>query len=137
MSGSVFLDTNILVYLYSTSEAKKRNISISILKDCNCITSTQALNEFSNVFIKKYKMPNDSVKTSITNISKSCIVQHVEETTIYKALDLNKRYGYSYYDCLMLASALKNNCDILFSEDMGDGQVIESKLKITNPYKHL
>jgi len=135
MNGSVFLDTNILVYLYSTSEAQKRNTSISIIKSYNCITSTQALNEFSNVFIKKYKMQNDSIKTCITNISKPCLVQLVAESTISKALDLNSRYDYSYYDCLMLASALENNCEILFSEDMSGGQIIENKLKIINPYK--
>ena len=58
MKGSVFLDTNILVYLYSNTETDKRNISISLLKKYVCLTSTQALNEFSNVYIKKYKVPN-------------------------------------------------------------------------------
>jgi len=135
MSGNVFLDTNILVYLYSTSEPLKRNTSISIIKDCTCTTSTQALNELSNVLIKKYKMPNNSIKTSIANISRSCLIQLVTENTISKAVDLNDRYGYSYYDCLMLASALESDCNVLFSEDMGDGQVIENKVKIVNPYK--
>jgi len=137
MSGNVFLDTNIIVYLYSTSEPKKRNTSISIFQNYACVTSTQALNEFSNVFIKKYKMPNDSIKTSITNISKSCFVQHVTESTIFKALDLNGRYGYSYFDCLMIATALENNCDVLFSEDMRDNHIIENRVKIINPYKEL
>ena len=82
-------------------------------------------------------MPNDLIQTSVTNISKLCFVQLVTKDTIFAALDLNKRYGYSYYDCLMLASGLENNCEIIFSEDMGDGQVIESKLKIINPYKDL
>jgi len=135
MNGNVFLDTNILVYLYSNSEPQKRNLSISLLKDYYCVTSTQALKEFCNVFIKKYRMPNDSIKAAINSISMSCPVQHVTENTVVNALDLNKRYGYSYYDCLMLVSALESNCDVLFSEDMGDGHIIENKLKIVNPYK--
>jgi predicted nucleic acid-binding protein len=61
MKGSVFLDTNILVYLYSTTEPQKRSKSISVMTDYFCTTSTQALNEFNNVFIKKYKMPNDFI----------------------------------------------------------------------------
>jgi len=137
MSDNVFLDTNILVYLYSTSEQQKRNTSISILRDYNCVTSIQALNEFNNVFIKKYKMPNSSIRTAVANISKSCSVQFVTESTIHKALDMNMRHGYSYYDCLMLASALESNCKTLFSEDMGDNHVVEGGLKIINPYKSL
>ena len=134
MNGSVFLDTNILAYLYSASEPLKRSKSISILTNYICITSTQALNEFSNVFIKKYKMSKDFIKQAIANISKTCSVQLITEKTIDFALDLNDKYGYSFYDCLMLASALENNCEILFSEDMASGQIIEGRLKIINPY---
>ena len=135
MNGSVFLDTNILAYLYSTSEPQKRSKSISILANCLCITSTQALNEFGNVFIKKYKMSRVFIKQAITNISRTCSVRLITEQTINSALDLNDKYGYSYYDCLMLASALENTCGELFSEDMATGQLIEGKLKIVNPYQ--
>ena len=135
MNGNIFLDTNVIVYLYSTSEPHKRNVSISLFKDYNCATSTQALKEFCNVFIRKYRMPHDSIKAAITSISRSCSVLHVAENTVLNALDLNKRYDYSYYDCLMLASALESSCSVLFSEDMHDGHVIENKLRIVNPYK--
>ena len=134
MKDSVFLDTNIFAYLYSTTEPQKRSKSIIILTDYLCVTSTQALNEFSNVFIKKYKMSKDFIKQAIANISKTCSVQLITEQTIHSALNLSSKYGYSYYDCLMLASALENNCEILFSEDMASGQIIEGRLKIINPY---
>ena len=135
MSGNVFLDTNVLAYLYSTTEPLKRSKSISVLTGYLCVTSTQALNEFSNVFIKKYKMSKAFIKQAITNISKTCNVQQITEQTINSALDLNDTYGYSFYDCLMIASALENYCDTLFSEDMASGQLIEGKLKIINPYQ--
>jgi len=50
------------------------------------------------------------------------------------ALDLKEKYGYSFFDCLMLASALESGCDVILSEDMGDGQIIENTLKIVNPF---
>ena len=134
MKDSVFLDTNVLVYLYSTTEPQKRSTSISILRDYACVTSTQALNEFCNVFIKKYKMSNDMIKNAITGISLTCSIQLVTEWVVRAALDINNRYGYAYYDCLMLASALDSNCTTLFSEDMASGQLIDGKLKIANPY---
>ena len=130
MQDSVFLDTNVLVYLYSNDEPEKRNASIALFKKYICATSTQALNEFSNVYLKKYKIPNDEVKRLIGSIIKSCDIQLITEQIICSAIDLNTKYGYSYYDCLMLASALDSNCNTIYSEDMNDGQVIEGKLEI-------
>jgi len=40
MRDSVFLDTNVLVYLYSNAEMEKRNVSISLFKKYDCVTST-------------------------------------------------------------------------------------------------
>ena len=54
--------------------------------------------------------------------------------TISTALSLKDQYGYSYYDCLMLASALESNCDVIITEDMNSGQVINGQLKIENPF---
>ncbi|MEI6154767.1 MAG: DNA-binding protein, partial [Deltaproteobacteria bacterium] len=45
------------------------------------------------------------------------------------------KYQYSYYDSLIISSALEKKCQILYSEDMQDGQTIEKTLKIVNPFK--
>jgi predicted nucleic acid-binding protein len=50
------------------------------------------------------------------------------------ALNLAERYQYSYFDSLILASALEAGCQILYSEDLQDGQRIENQLMIINPF---
>jgi predicted nucleic acid-binding protein len=50
------------------------------------------------------------------------------------ALNLAERYQYSYFDSLILASALEAGCQILYSEDLQDGQRIENQLTIVNPF---
>jgi predicted nucleic acid-binding protein len=50
-------------------------------------------------------------------------------------LSLKTRYQYSYWDSLILASALESRCQIVYSEDMQDGQQIEHTLTIQNPFK--
>jgi len=65
-----------------------------------------------------------------------CEVREIHRTTTFFALDLMERYKFSYYDCLILASALESGCEVLFSEDMHDGQIIENKLKIVNPFSN-
>jgi len=44
------------------------------------------------------------------------------------------RYWFSYFDSLILASALTANCQILYSEDFQHGQVIDGRLTIINPF---
>ena len=55
--------------------------------------------------------------------------------TIQSALNIVDQYGFSYYDCLIISSALECKSTILYSEDMNDGQIIDKKLKIINPFK--
>jgi len=76
------------------------------------------------------------IKNEIRLISASTNCSLIDEETINKALDIHERYGYSYYDSLMVSSALQCNCDFLFSEDMRDEQQIE-ELTIRNIFKEL
>ena len=134
MKDNAFVDTNIFIYLHSNDELNKKNIAISAVKQYVCFSSTQVLNEFCNVFIKKYHIPNEDIQTYINNIRKVCGISLITDQTINMALKLNSRYQYHYYDCLILASALEGNCDIILTEDMKDGQIIENRLKIVNPF---
>ncbi|SKB16175.1 Putative nucleic-acid-binding protein (fragment) [Planktothrix sp. PCC 11201] len=53
---------------------------------------------------------------------------------VITALDINSKYGYTYWDSLVLATALQHNCNILSSEDMQANQLIEQKTIIINPF---
>jgi len=55
--------------------------------------------------------------------------------TILSAAHIANRYGFSFYDSLIIAAALETGCSVLYSEDLNNGQIIEKKLKIVNPFK--
>lgn len=138
MNDRAFLDTNILIYFYSENEAHKRNIAYRALDSYDCVTSIQAFNEASNVWIKKCAWSEKKIKEHLDNIELVCDeIMLIQRETINMALELKDRYGYSYYDCLMLASALEDKCNIILTEDMSDGQIINGELKIINPFKEL
>ena len=59
----------------------------------------------------------------------------IAKKDIRKAMTIKARYKYNYWDSLIIASALQNNCSILYTEDLQDGQVIENALKIVNPFR--
>ena len=134
MSDRVFLDTNILLYVYSEEEDKKR-ISKQIFQEQRCLTCLQALNEFCNVCLKKWHYSRVEIEEAIGQIEKGCSILPVYIKTMLRALFLHERYGYSYYDCVMLASALENGCTRIYTEDMSSGQTIENSLLIVNPFE--
>jgi len=74
------------------------------------------------------------IDKNIDEILDTCNLLAVRHGTIKKSLVLNVRYGYSYYDCLIIASALEADCKYLFTEDMQNGQIVENTLKIVNPF---
>jgi predicted nucleic acid-binding protein len=137
MKGKSFFDTNIFIYLYADNESDKQKTSKAIIDNAKeCIINTQILNEINNVMIKKWQMPSDAVKAVQNDVRSIATLEYVTEDIIDNAVDLHYRYGFSYYDCLMLASALKSDCEFIYTEDMNDQQVIEGKLKIINPFKN-
>ena len=136
MQDKAFLDTNILIYLYAEDDKNKRDAVREVLDDYDCVTSLQAINEVSNVLFKKFSLSSAQIKEHLVNIEAVCSdVMPIHRYTIEEALDIRERYGFSYFDCLMLASALEGTCRIIFTEDMRDGQIIEKTLTITNPFK--
>jgi predicted nucleic acid-binding protein len=63
-----------------------------------------------------------------------CTVQPVVLSTVKLAQNLIGKYGFQLFDGIVVAAALEANCNILYSEDMQDGQIIENTLKIVNPF---
>jgi len=135
MSGKVFLDSNILVYLHSFDEPQKQQASMELINRCRCCTSAQAMNEFCYVCIRKQQRPRKEIELAIERIESFCQISTVTVETIIHALQLHEVYRYNFFDCLMLASAIEAGCTEIITEDMSDGQIIEQTLKIVNPFK--
>jgi predicted nucleic acid-binding protein len=131
-ADKAFIDTNVFVYIYSGDEQGKRKQAVTQIDKFDRVISTQVLNEFCNVCIRKMRMELPSVETAITKICLTNALTAISEKTVRKALFIHGKYGYSYYDSLMVASALESDCKYLLSEDMADGQVIEGTLTVQN-----
>jgi len=137
MREKAFLDTNILIYSQRSDDSNKRCISQTLIKNGGFAISTQSFNELCNVFIRKYNVDVSKIFEIIHVISE--LAQEVfiiNENTILSALNVHKNYKFSYYDSLIIASALECDCHYLFSEDMNDGQIINDRLTILNPFEH-
>jgi len=135
MKDKAFIDTNIIIYLYSEDEPEKQRISKKTFDNYECIVSTQVLNEFCNICFKKFNLSSDEVQYAINEIISQCNVLLIETENISQALDIHAKYGYGYFDSLIISSALSSNCKYLLTEDLTDGQIINDKLTIINILK--
>ncbi|CAN5238534.1 PIN domain-containing protein [soil metagenome] len=134
MSDKVFLDTNILVYSYSNTEPAKQNIARNLILAHNSVISTQVLQELCNVITKKFKLSFEKARLVITECSLNNELHINQDSTILLACSIAEKYSFSFYDSLIVASALESKSIILFSEDLQDGQLIEQTLTIKNPF---
>ena len=94
----------------------------------------QVINEFYNVLLRK-NIEDNVIQEKIHSQLETCSASELSLKTVFSAWKLREKYKYSYWDSLILASALENSCSILYSEDMQHGQVIEDNLKIINPFE--
>ena len=134
MSGKTFFDTNVL--LYSASHDPRAERAEALLAGGGTI-SVQVLNEFAVVAHRKMKMLWKDVEAALAAIQILCpepvpITVQPHEAALHIAM----RYGYHFYDALVLAAALEAGCDTIYSEDLQAGQVIDGQLTIRNPFTH-
>lgn len=132
MNAKVFADTNVLLYLLSDDVAKKQTAK-QVLSG-HPVISLQVANEFTNVCIKKLKLTPNVLLDALKIIEKYAVFVPFGLQTIHRAIALQVRYKLQYYDSLIIATALENECNILYSEDMQHGLVIESQLTIITPF---
>jgi predicted nucleic acid-binding protein len=132
--GKVFFDTNILLYLLS-ADAAKADRAEELLAGGG-IVSVQVLNEFAAVAARKLAMSYGEIRDALAPIRTICEVEPLSIELHDRAVGIAERYGFSIYDATIVAAALSAGCETLYSEDLQDGQVIET-LTIRNPFSSL
>lgn len=142
MKDKTFIDTNIWIYSLVESNREtdryKREVSLKLLenlvKENFICMSIQVVNECHWNFVRKFKLEDKiAIKTIEDNILQIAEVYGINLSTYELSHIIRQKYKVSFWDSLMTASALENGCNILYTEDMQHGQIIEDSLKIINP----
>jgi len=140
MSTKYFLDTNIIVYSFDASQPVKKERALALiggaLQSGLGVISSQVIQEFLNVATHKFAAPLKAEDCkAYLKIVLGPLCEIYPDQALYEAsLELQQTTGYSFYDALILASALRGGCEILYSEDLQAGQQIRS-LRIVNPFQ--
>ncbi len=136
MTGKILIDTNLWIYLYAKNpEAKYLKVRQIVDENLDSIVvSTQVLGELYHVLTRKKFCIREEAKRIILETIAVFPILEIDALNVAGALDVNEKYGFSYWDSLLIATALLNDCQILYSEDMQHNQLIEDKVIIINPF---
>lgn len=131
MTGRCFVDTNIIVYAQS-ADGDKTARALEILQSTS-VLSTQVINETVSVLTRKYGFTVSEAHDVAESLMDLCEAVPVDVATVRKSFQLSRRYALSHWDSLIVAAALLADCDILYSEDLQQGQIFEDRLTVVNP----
>ncbi|WP_420464695.1 PIN domain-containing protein [Panacagrimonas sp.] len=131
-----FIDTNILVYADAGDEPVKQERALRLVAAARLsgegVVSTQVLQEFANVALRKLRLPPGLVRERLKFYAGFEVVP-VTADLIAAAVDLHASHQLALYDALIVRAAIAAGCARLWSEDMHDGLRFGG-LQIANPF---
>lgn len=136
----VFIDSNIWLYALNNLGndprcLKSKQFILSIPKE-KISVSIQVINEVSINLIKKYKFKEKDIQDFIKDCYDDYYVQDSNMLEVLtKASEIRIKYKLSFWDSLIVSSALKSGCKELISEDLQNDLKIYNKLTIRNPFQ--
>lgn len=134
----VFLDTNVLVYLFDRGAPKKRDAARRLLvshgAELELALSTQVLQEFYVTVTRKLAkpLPPEQAERAVRDLARLPVVP-ASVNLVLAAVALSRRAGFSFWDATIIEAALHSGAQELLSEDLQDGREIEG-MRIRNPF---
>ena len=133
-----FVDANVLVYAFDSSAAHKQRAAQELLErlwesGTGCV-SIQVLQEFFVTVTKKVPtpLPVDDAKARIREFAAWTVFGPTADD-IVAAIDLHTEAKIGFWDAMVVLAAAESECDVLWTEDLSDGQLLRG-VRIRNPF---
>ena len=132
-----FVDTNVLVYLFDVDSPSKQARAKQVLDDNieSIVLSTQVLGEFYVTVTRKLKkpLPTDRAMDAVNNL-RAFPIRPVHTGLVLSAVRRSQSSHLSYWDALIVESALEAGAEVLVTEDLQHGQTFAG-LRVFNPFR--
>ncbi|MBK7820589.1 MAG: PIN domain-containing protein [Tessaracoccus sp.] len=133
--AEVFLDTNVLVYAFDTSDEAKRTRAFAVLTDHpDAVISTQVLLEWFTIVTRKLTptLPLADAVTAMGVLARLDVVPADADLAL-RAARTSVEAQLSIWDAMVIEAAAIAGCGTILTEDLNDGQVIRG-VKVINPF---
>ena len=136
MSGRSFIDTNVLVYTDAADDPRRRDLALAVLAHLRRagtgVLSTQVLQGYYAAATRKLAVPAATAQRKVELFAQFEVVQ-VDVPLLLAAIDLQQLHRLSFWDALIVQSALAAGCPTLLSDDLQAGARLRG-LRVTNPF---
>jgi predicted nucleic acid-binding protein len=139
MSDRFFLDTNIFVYCFDGSAPGKAQRARELIREAVAtrkgIISFQVVQEFFNVALRRFSPPMNVAEAEqyLATVFRPLLAIHSTQSLYAEALRLAARFQLAWYDSLIVAAAMEAQCNVLYSEDLQNGQWF-GDARVQNPF---
>jgi len=143
-AASVFIDSTTLLYSHDSSEPNKRDVARGWLEALAMASAgrcnLQVLNEVTNTLIRKVARFGAEDPFARVDTFSGFGQSELTLSASLAAREIHAAYRYSWWDCILLASAIELGCTHFLSEDLRDHQQIVTEgrrgLTIIDPFAH-
>jgi predicted nucleic acid-binding protein len=133
-----FVDANVLVYAFDSSAGRKQPVARQLLErlwqsSTGCI-SVQVLQEFFVIVTRKVAkpLPVEEAAARIRELAAWRVFAPTADDVL-AAIGLQTQSGIAFWDAMIVLAAAESGCDVLWTEDLNDGQQIRG-VRIRNPF---
>ncbi len=136
MNAREFVDTNVFIYAFDSSAGRKRAVAAGLLERLwsertGCV-SLQVLQEFYVTATSKLGMAASDAAQQTERLGK-WTVHRPSFDDVLSAIELHRRRQVAFWDALIVRSAMRLDCAILWTEDLSDGQRWDA-VTVRNPF---
>ena len=136
--GADFLDTNVFVYLFDETDDRKRATAELLIREAVAggtgVVSYQVVQEALNVLTRKLGVSSSDARRFLDAVLAPLWRVGPSPDLYVRALEVRERYGFAFYDALIVAAAQDAGCTRLLSEDLQHGQRL-GDLTVVDPFR--
>ena len=130
-----FVDTNIWLYAFiETDDIARSTAARRLIQSVTAVVSTQVINEICVNLLKRTGFSEQQVRKLVDAFYERYEVVELNQFVLLAGSRLRERYSLSFWDSLIVATALHAGVPVLFSEDMQHGLQVDGKLLIQDPF---
>ena len=137
MSDRVFLDTNVIVYLFDRDAPSKRDRARSLLEEgshAHLVISTQVLQEFYVTVTRKLGKPLAEAEAEAAARDLAALdVVDLDTEIVLRSIAGARAHRMSLWDALIVEAAQARGCEKLLTEDLQHGRRF-GQLRVENPF---
>ena len=134
-----FVDSNIWIYAVTQSGSippnPRHEAAKVLIRTIQPYISVQVINEVSYNLVKKFKFTESDIQTLVKSFYRTYTVcPMMDEVLLLEASSIRQRYNISFWDSMLVSTAIQSQCSIFYTEDMRHGLIVNDVLTIVNPF---